>query len=70
LRCVANFNDKTVELNNKNKVEKVGIFSDPKECPSKRYDPPATHHNFTTKIHAKKRTFSQNPLQKRPSTTQ
>jgi hypothetical protein len=46
------------------------MFSDPKKCPSTYHDPPAIHDNCTTKKPRKKRTFSQNPLQKRPSTTQ
>jgi hypothetical protein len=68
MRCddVANLG----ELTNKIKLKKVACFSDPKKCLSTHHDSPAIHHNFTTKKPRKKRTFSQNPLQKRPSTTQ
>jgi hypothetical protein len=71
MRCyVANFRDRTVELSNKNKVQKVGMFFRPEKCPSTHHVLPATHHNFTIKKPRKKHTFSQNPLQKRTSTTQ
>jgi hypothetical protein len=67
-RCddVANFKDSTVEINNKNKVEKVGVFSDPKKCPSIHHDLPAIHHNFTTKNHVKNALFGKTPCKNAP----
>jgi hypothetical protein len=35
---------------------------------AKGHNLPANHHNFTTKNHHATHHFSQNPLQKRPST--
>jgi hypothetical protein len=52
------------------KLKKLACFSDPKNCPSTHHDSPAIHHNFTTQKPRQKHTFSQNPLQKRTSTTQ
>jgi hypothetical protein len=48
----------------------VACFFRPEKCPSTHHDLPVIHHNFTTKTPRFARTFSQKPLQKRPSATQ
>jgi hypothetical protein len=64
MRCddVANLG----ELTNKNKVEKGGMFSDPKKYPSTHHDSPAIHHNFTTKKTTQKTHIFAKPPAKTP----
>jgi len=52
-----------------NKVKNSGMFLDAEKRPSTHHELPAIHHNFTTKTPQRNTVFSQNPLQKRPSTT-
>jgi hypothetical protein len=58
------------KVSSENKVQNSGAFFRRKNHATKAPRLPATHHNFTTKNHTKNTTFPQNPLQKRPPTTQ
>ncbi len=54
----------------KNKVEKVGKSSEPKNVSIRTTFSPSNHHKITTKNHTEIITFSQKPLQKRRSATE
>jgi hypothetical protein len=50
----------------KNKVEKVGVFSQPKKHHTKHHNYHAFHHRLTTFLPPQNTQKSQNPLQKHP----
>jgi hypothetical protein len=50
--------------------QKVAISSTAEKCPSTHHNSPQIHHNFTRFLPSRNTQKSQNPLQKRTSTTQ